>query len=646
MTVRGSRPPGFTLIELLIVVVIIAIIAAVAIPNISSYMAKGKTRQAEQAEAAVTQMAETPIEDKGTPLPGQPPQVREIDLNIALTASHRVVGLGVHTWFDATLQGELTLSPRGGKNEPVLLAFPFPRGSDQASRVSLLLKQPDGSFAEPKGVNYTASGVFWSGPPPAEERFIIRISYALQGRDRFTYALPGQGRTDRVHVLMTMDQASEALIPTGALQPTGIEAGRMAWTFDQWVSDHRTIVVEMPTVDTPMGRVALLGKLAGVAVLLFGAGFWYLCESRKPGVLDTFRWGHFLLLALTYSLFFIIFEVLVFRYEMATDMAMAVAAGLSLPLLVIHVSINFLDPALNWLFALSRVLPLAVFSLSLVVVGVYGAHWRESVYVGAVVVVLGWITITYKSWSAGRRAHRQERQRQRLRRESEAPIRATLERLRALPRLHVATELLLREVREEMARLVRPAPALGRLHKEWHALSREIGELEQALIRTSEIPDEELHKESCRTLEEKARELEERMRETASRMQREVAQGRKHLEQTRQEQEAAQPVWEEGTARCMACGQAGPGESQYCYRCGERMPVRLACSECRALNHLPVHLLAVWPPPRPIHCLACGQLLENGGAPAVLGGRPEAGVPAWTTTAIDESALALSPGKG
>ena len=50
----------------------------------------------------------------------------------------------------------------------------------------------------------------------------------------------------------------------------------------------------------------MLFRFVGLAVLLFGAGFWYLSEQHKPGALNGFRWSHFLLLATIYSLFFVI----------------------------------------------------------------------------------------------------------------------------------------------------------------------------------------------------------------------------------------------------------------------------------------------------------------------------------------------------
>ncbi|MCB0069089.1 MAG: prepilin-type N-terminal cleavage/methylation domain-containing protein, partial [Caldilineaceae bacterium] len=74
--------------------------------------------------------------------------------------------------------------------------------------------------------------------------------------------------------------------------------------------------------EPPPSPAAQLVRRAGLAVLLFGAGFWYLAELRRPGCLDRFRLGQFLLLALTFSLFFVAFAVL---HEQ--QLPAAVAAG-------------------------------------------------------------------------------------------------------------------------------------------------------------------------------------------------------------------------------------------------------------------------------------------------------------------------------
>ena len=61
-------------------------------------------------------------------------------------------------------------------------------------------------------------------------------------------------------------------------------------------------------------------------------------------------------------------------------------------------------------FALTRVVPLAAFSLALVINGVYGGAIRDYVFVAAVAVLIGYVTITYPAWAASRERHRREKQ--------------------------------------------------------------------------------------------------------------------------------------------------------------------------------------------------------------------------------------------
>jgi len=125
------------------------------------------------------------------------------------------------------------------------------------------------------------------------------------------------------------------------------------------------IKYQIPSAQSPIGRVVALFQLTGVAVMLFGLGVWYLAELEKPGLLSRFHFSHFFLLALTYSLYFVIFAVISFREELSPTAGMAVSAVLSLPLLALHVA-RFT----NWRFTMTRMLPLAVFTLGLVISGV------------------------------------------------------------------------------------------------------------------------------------------------------------------------------------------------------------------------------------------------------------------------------------
>ena len=124
-------------------------------------------------------------------------------------------------------------------------------------------------------------------------------------------------------------------------------------------------------------------------MLLFGAGFWYLSEQHKPGALHGFRWYHFLLLATTYSLFFIIFSVIVVRGEVPVIPAILISSAGSLPLLVLHVS-RIIDRH----FAVMHVLPMAVLTLGIVIAGVYGGGARDYIFIGYLVTGVAYMTFT------------------------------------------------------------------------------------------------------------------------------------------------------------------------------------------------------------------------------------------------------------
>lgn len=204
------------------------------------------------------------------------------------------------------------------------------------------------------------------------------VSYVAQGRDAFVYDAVGGGRKRSGAVRFTLSyQGARPVVAPSSLQPSEVGPGVMTWRFSDLISE-KPIRVELPAGSSPLGRLILLCQLAGLAVLLFGAGFWYLSEGQRPGGLDHFRLGHFLLVALTYSLFFVVFAVVGYRGSLAA--ALLLGAGTSLPLLLLHTSRTS-----GWPFALHRGLPLSLFSLGCVVLGVYLEDQRAYVLMGATV---------------------------------------------------------------------------------------------------------------------------------------------------------------------------------------------------------------------------------------------------------------------
>ncbi len=219
--------------------------------------------------------------------------------------------------------------------------------------------------------------------------------------------MPAINKLDTLGYTVEFHGVETFTVPKHCLQPTQSSDNKLEWSFNNIIT-NRPLAIEIPGARSAMGGVTLLSRLAAIAVLLFGAGFWYLSEWNKPGQLKDFRWGHFFLLALNYSLFFIIFAIIRFQGHIGTWLAIVLSAALSLPLLFLH-----LTRFLNRDFALKYILPLAVFTLAIVINGVYGRTLRDYVFVAALVAVLGFVTVTFKAWAEKRTDYLADIQRQR-----------------------------------------------------------------------------------------------------------------------------------------------------------------------------------------------------------------------------------------
>jgi prepilin-type N-terminal cleavage/methylation domain-containing protein len=337
--------------------------------------------------------------------------------------------------------------------------------------------------------------------------------------------------------------------------------------------------------------VAMLLRLAGVALLLFGAGFWYLVELHEPGRLDSFRLAHFLLLALTYSLFFTVFAVLGSR-EIDAWIAVGIAAVVSYPLLVLHVS-----TIVGFRFAVTMALPLAVLSTALVVNGVYGGAVQSYVHLGLLCVAVAFLTLTYP-----RLASRQDARRTSL----EQGFSASTEEL--APQA-AATRTAVADAR---ALLALQDPVEHDMLRQWierriEAVNRVLDEHEQLISlhdamrsaptrlerRTSRLAGVQLAARVSRRLPQVRAGLQE------------AAMALADLRRTRQR---TLPHLPEGD-HCIACGFACGAGARYCPACGIRCAEAKSCRKCEDVLRLPLHLLArADGDTAPVtHCIRCGE---------------------------------------
>jgi prepilin-type N-terminal cleavage/methylation domain-containing protein len=631
---RLRRRAGFTLMELMIVVVIIGLLAAIVIPNLLSFMEKKRAGGEPAAPAAVE--ADRP--DNPAPAPaGRPaepsavaPETEAADIRIRLSASSYIRRLKVYTLFNADFKGAYTFVGSGGDADRVRLWFPFPRSATQAMNVSLEIARNGGTFYEPDDAVYSLDGIQWSGELGAGERLTARVAYSAQGADRYVYEGPGSSRAGSLKIVMTLEGLTSEFIPADSLQPTRIEDDRLIWDFENLIT-RRRIAVELPGTLSPTGRAILFLRLAGLAVLLFGLGFIYLNDLKEPGRLDSFRWGHFLLLALTYSLFFIIFTALHLGQHLSAWVALLVSAILSLPLLMIHVS-RFWGAG----FAVFWILPLAVFTLAIVVNGVYGGAYKTYIYLGLTVLAAAFFTFTYRAWAENRKAFlaEKERRQQAVRaealeeeenRKKEARRRAwrksriekagaAVDRLeeawRRAENLMTEAELLL--AHGEMPGEADLQEALKKAIVDIAGQEDPIAEMRSEAARLAEIAEDEALAAAVTELRSSAEHRRRRIQYAADDLSDAVSGLKK-----RRERKKAEDLRAANTIHCLACG-AGYPLSNFCPHCGVRSPEKLTCTRCGETYMLPTHLLGEGTNEAPLHCMLCGHPHETA-APAAEG---------------------------
>jgi prepilin-type N-terminal cleavage/methylation domain-containing protein len=586
-----NRRCGFTLIELMIVCAIISLLAAFLIPSfIKARERARKARLQSTGEVAQRNLIHPPVDlsRRNEMAKAALPVFDLATMKMSLSAHHQRLGMDVYTRYEATYAGHFVVSRPDNGEEPVFLDFQFPLGTTEARDVSLTFSC-DGKKGEPGGLVFDQKGIVWSGSLPGTGPVAVDVSFIAQGRDRFHYCIPPAGRIKSMEILIGRAGASSISLPDYGLQPTSMNDRELIWQFNNLVTD-RAIIIELPGAQSPLGRTMLLSKLVGLAVLLFGAGFWYLAELYEAGRLNNFRLGHFLLLALTYSLFFIIFAVISFHGENTLYFNIYISAVLSLPLLILHVS-RIIDTK----FALTRTLPLALFTLGIVLVGVYGGASRDFIFIGATFVVIAFVTLTFRRWSSLRDAYVRQ-----LEKNVAEIIEALGEKISEARRVdsRASEALAIKEIghsSELRKELLERRKSLSELFKEFEGIT-----LDGAQMVT--IKDSGSREARRISLQDRALLL----REKVSQMLQSIHSLLVSLDDSRKQAEITAKASPEGQIHCIACS-ASIERSPFCPQCGTAQPRVIICTKCGDPFSIPLHLVKKGAMDHPLFCLSCGE---------------------------------------
>ncbi|MEQ8167510.1 MAG: prepilin-type N-terminal cleavage/methylation domain-containing protein [Candidatus Eremiobacterota bacterium] len=599
MKICSKRPykKAFTLIELMIVFAIISIIAVILIPAFLKARENAKREREEKTVQVTTVNDKTKELSYRVKPEGKYPFFSSETIKIILSVKPHRIGMDVFNRFEADFKGQFLL--KGSKNEPVRLDFRFPGGTTEARDVTLKFITETGA-EEPENVIYDREGIFWTGILPENKETRAEISFVALGRNSFEYILPPSQRANMVEIELTMHESPVYIIPDWALQPTSIVGPLISWKFNNLVTD-RNITVEFPEALSPLGKVVLMCKLVGIAVLFFGLGFWYLCALYRPEGLISFRFPHFLLLALTYSLFFVIFGVIGFRGNVSTVAAIGISAALSLPLLTLHVS-----RIIDMKFALTRNLVFSIFTLVLVINGVYGGDYRDYIFIGAVFIVIAFLTLTFRMWMSNKEKwiNMVEEDIKKQMDDLEQSVKKAREMFRKSEEIwEKADPYGLVEIQEEIKNCRKN---LTERFKEFEDTLSSFSRLHAGSKNENQFWRDIL-KEKIPFNKQK---LIHDITELSSvfekfEMEREIK------EKTAPVKEETVPVKEEvvaikeGKIYCPYCGLCSDS-SRYCPYCGTRRPMVIVCEKCDTTVNIPLHIVNSELLKGVIYCTKCG----------------------------------------
>jgi prepilin-type N-terminal cleavage/methylation domain-containing protein len=547
MLIRFHRR-AFTLIELMVVVAIMAVITAILVPAFLRARSKGS----EAAKQATAEVAAVPQE----PPSGQLPLTAVVELQMSLEPEPLRVGFDVLNRYRFNHEGRYLFEQSAG---PTVIQIPLAVNHRALDQFKVLRRNDQGEWAVPENLVMAANWLAWveEGDSPVE----VEVRYQSEGEEELWLELPPAGLHKKIAA--NLDGPDSLTVP-----PQGLRFSQHGvWERNEILSPP-PLVVELPVLEDPLSRVVRLFRYTGLAVLLFGGGFWYLGELHRPGALGRFRFGSFALLAVNYSMFFVCFAVLGFHEVVTPFQNLLISAALTAPILAFQVA-----QILDWKFSLAHAVPLSLATLGLVFNGVYGGDYRDYVYLGYALMSGLLLTLSYRPFMTN----------------WEAKQTARTQAVESLVQSYRSAQQEARKEKAETAALLEG----GRLRSsQVEALNSALAHFHER-TKYADLPDDP---QTSRDLVESHL---RRILEASAELRRE----RQFIRQSMPDLETPEAAkGHPAHSCCLACGEQALS-GRYCCHCSRPLPEIVACPQCETENVIPHHLEHAGP----YHCHRCGH---------------------------------------
>lgn len=379
---------GFTLIELMVVVIVLAGLTMVVS---TALLRRGHEAPSPRVERVPVVAQAAPRASLTLDSVTRPLAVEALRLRVNLDPRPVLSGWQVDPRFEARVAAEYRFVNPTEAAGTLRFALPFDVSLQQANDVEVTVVD-DAQTPQNAAVSVDVHGVNIAARLAPGAGCRVRVGYTASGRARLVWSLGEGQRIGRLDVVVS---GPLGLAAGGAgLWPTAQPPGALVWRQSNVVT-ARAMEVELPQGDASLALVLLLCQLAGLSVLAFGVGLWYLGELAAPGQLERFRWGHFLLLAGNHVLFFAVFALL--ARDGFSFVALAAALGPAVGLVHLHARRMWPEA-----YVRRQVVPLALVTLVGCVVWVYLAPWRPLVGLAAVLGSATFVTLTWPRFSDGR----------------------------------------------------------------------------------------------------------------------------------------------------------------------------------------------------------------------------------------------------